>query len=213
MTDYDDSYREWMAYTKDLEMVALQDDGLYRHLRFKSPAGWFFYDLVTWPGHLYVGGSLDAYTFARMPDMFEFFGSGVSGVEPGRINPDYWAEKITAASTPAHCWSPEKFRRAVVEDFMDARHRFPIALPLWRQIREDFLDEDVFGYSVAEEAEDARAALSRFEYSDEHGTFHFEDFWEWDTEEWSVHYLRACHAIVWGIQQYRAASNETSAAA
>jgi hypothetical protein len=202
---YADSYRDFLTYTKGLEMTVLHDEGLYRHLKFKDATGWFGYTLVTWPGHLYVGGGLDAFTFARIPDMFSFFTSGVSGVEPGRINPSYWAEKITAAATPARCHSPEKFRSAVVQDFLAARHRFPIALPFWEQVRDDLLNDDVPDYE-----EHARAAVDRFDYYDldTRRHFQFSDWWEWDTKDWSVHYLRACHAIVWGINQYRAAVAE-----
>jgi hypothetical protein len=198
---YAAAHRDWMGYAKDLELTVLHDDGLYRHLRFRSPNGWFSYDLVTWPGHLYVGGGLDGYTFVRLDDMFTFFADS----NEGRINPSYWQEKITAAGRPAREWSPELFKSAVVEHFWSRRERFPKALPLWSKIREELLRTSDWEVSVSEYADTARAALDAFYYySDDHGEFTFGDWQEWNTTEWSPHYLRACWAIVWGISQYRA---------
>jgi hypothetical protein len=77
--------------TKDHAMEVLRDDGLYRHLQFRAPGTYIYsYDLVTWPGYLAINGDLvSGYTFARIPDMFEFFGGS------GSIDLRYWAEKIT----------------------------------------------------------------------------------------------------------------------
>lgn len=196
---YAKSRRDWDFYSKGLQLAVLHDDGLYRHLRFKGDS-FFWFELVTWPGHLYVGGDLQGYTFARIPDMFEFFGSGVSGVEPGRINPGYWAEKIVAGE-PAREYSPEKFRAAVVSEFLQARHLFPKAMPLWEQVRDELLADDIADYR-----EHAQAGLDNFSYCSavEGRRFEFADWWEWDIKDWNIHYLRACWAIAWGIGQYRA---------
>jgi hypothetical protein len=96
------------------EMTVLHDEGLYRHLRFKSPdASWHWFDLITWPGCLTVRGDFgDGYTFARVPDMFEFFRD--SSWKRG-INPTYWAEKLDGGRAPAMTYSPEKFAQTVWE--------------------------------------------------------------------------------------------------
>ena len=79
-------------------MTVLHDDGLYRHLRFtemhlcndaewRTTNGFYWFDLITWPGSLTINGDCGTYTFSRITDMFEFFrGYG--------INPQYWAEKV-----------------------------------------------------------------------------------------------------------------------
>jgi hypothetical protein len=196
---YARSHRDWMGYAKGLELTVLHDDGLYRHLRWRGPSC-FWFELVTWPGHLYLGGDVHDYAFSRTADMFEFFGAGLSGVKPEDINPDYWAEKITAGEPPRE-YSPAKFRAAVVDGFLQARHRFPKAMPLWELVREELLLDD-----VADDQERARAALADFSFFSavDDRRFEFSDWWDWDIKDWDTHYLRACWAIVWGIGQYRA---------
>ena len=51
--------------TADHQLTVLHDDGLYRHLRFQAPGtSLYWFDLVTWPGHLSFTGEVDGYTFA-----------------------------------------------------------------------------------------------------------------------------------------------------
>jgi hypothetical protein len=40
-------------------------------------------------------------------------------------------------------------------------------------------------------------------------TFRFDDAWEWNLNALDHHYLRACHAIQWGIEQYDTAKAST----
>src|SRR3954466_1726422 len=77
--------------TRPHEVTVLHDDGLYRHLRFRSPdhsAYWF--DLITVPGCLIFRGDGDSFVFSRTEDMFGFFRSS----REGSINPTYWSEKL-----------------------------------------------------------------------------------------------------------------------
>ncbi|MEV0367566.1 hypothetical protein [Nocardia fusca] len=195
---YEDSYRSFLGYAKKHEMTVLHDNGLYRHIRFHTPGnscGWF--QLVTWPGYLSITGDFESYTFCRVEDMFDFFADSGAG---WRINPDYWEEKLVASSV-VRAHSPEKFRQQVVDYFWEARHRFPgEAADLFREIREDVLAYEEYG-------ETARGALDSFRYRGKDGSrlFEFSDWYEWDLTDWSIHYLRACHAIVWGINRYRSA--------
>lgn len=202
---YTDSYRSFLSYTKGLELTVLHDEGLYRHIQFgrRGAVGWF--GLVTWPGYLAITGDFESYTFTRVPDMFEFFTNGMSGVRPGRINPGYWAEKVVAGE-PVREHSPELFTQQVVEYFWENRASFKgEAAALFREIRDHVLD-------FAEYREAARGALDSFRYYFEDGSwFEFSDWYEWNIQDWSIHYLRACHAIVWGINQYRAAKAVTDA--
>jgi len=80
--------------TRGHELTILHDEGLYRHLRFRSPdhSGYWF-DLITVPGTLVFQGDGDSYVFSRTEDMFAFF-RGSSREERG-INPMYWSEKLT----------------------------------------------------------------------------------------------------------------------
>ncbi|MCC3333527.1 hypothetical protein [Nocardia abscessus] len=193
--DYADSYRNFLTYAAKLEMTILHDEGLYRHLQFgtRGACGWF--ELVTWPGNLAINGDIGNYVFARLDDMFEFF----SGSSEGSINPGYWDEKIRAGRKTM-VFSDEEFRRQVVEYFWERRDDYDgERRELFKAIREDVLE---CSYCI----EDAHANLERFEYVPVSGrkTFQFRDTWEWNLRDWDIHYLRACHAIVWGISRYRA---------
>ncbi|WP_280474799.1 hypothetical protein [Nocardia asiatica] len=192
--EYADSYRNFLAYTTYLEMTVLHDEGLYRHIRFgeRGACGWF--ELVTWPGNLAINGDIGSYAFARLDDMFKFFGH-----EPGDINPGYWDEKIRMGRRTM-VFSDEELRRQVVEYFWQRRDDFNgERRELFKAIREEVLE---CSYCI----EDAHANLERFEYRSASSlkVFRFRDTWEWNLRDWDIHYLRACHAIVWGINQYRA---------
>lgn len=187
--------RSFRANVKTHEMIVLHEDGLYRHLRFRKPGtGMYGFDLVTWPGYLSITGDLDSYTFSRLPDMFDFFGS-----DPDYINAHYWEEKIVAGH-PTKVFSEAEFRRQVVAEFMEQRHDWDgERRELFEAICEEVLT-DVYDNGTA------HSSLYRFQYraADGKRTFEFVDTFEWDFKEWDFHYLYVCHAIVWGIAQYRA---------
>ena len=183
------------------EMTVIRDDGLHRHLRFKRPdTGMYYFDLLTWPGHLCISGDAsDALVFSRIEDMFKFFAS-----EHGhRINPQYWAEKLLIPGRGqavmsyseegylAHVreWIAEKAEE-MEEDEADDAAAFKAAA------REHLLDEEVIRHE-----ETAREALWSFE----HDGLRIYEPWEWSLREYDFRYLWSCHAIVWGIEQYRAA--------
>ncbi len=111
-------------------MEIVRDDGLYRHLRFRrwedvldretrqptrrqEATGTYWFDVVTWPGHLAITGDCGSLLFARMEDMFEFF-------RRQRINPGYWAEKVRASSSPVKVYREEAFRDRVREHVAEA---------------------------------------------------------------------------------------------
>lgn len=170
------------------EMTVLHDDGLYRHLRFKSPdRGSYWFDLITWPGCLTVRGDLDtSYTFACATNMFGFF-RGNS--HKGSINPYYWAQKLDAGTGSVKTYSEELFKQIVVEQLAEFAERDPmLALTAKAEI---LADEDIY------HEDGARSLLSEWE---RRGVF--SDTWEWDLRDFDWSFLWACHAIVWGIAQY-----------
>ncbi|MBP2208193.1 hypothetical protein JOJ86_005919 [Rhodococcus percolatus] len=187
--------RMFAAYVENHEMTVVKDDGLYRHLRFKSPgSSIFWFDIVTWPSNLVITGDVEPYHFAREEDMFEFFAESAS--EFG-INPGYWGQKIRG-NNPHVTYSEDEFKKQVVEYFMENRHDVTDALGLWKTIREDVL-------ACAYDENEARHQLNNFHWRDTDGSrFEFGDSWEWDLTDYDHHYLMSLHAIVWGIQRYRA---------
>lgn len=178
---------------RDNVMEVALDQGVYRHLRFRKPgSGLYWYDIITTPGQLTIRGDMATYVFARTEDMFTFFENNT-----GRINPGYWAEKLEAQDTysPAREYSREVFLQHVIDDFWDNRDGLEDAADVWREIREEILDE--FGPSGDEGA--AIEAAAGFRY----GGFEFSDVAGWRLTTYSHQYLYSLHAIVAGISQYR----------
>lgn len=177
--------------TANHRMTVLHDDGLYRHLRFKAPdTGFYWFDLVTWPGNLSVTGDFgDGHTFSRTPDMFEFFrGSSRYG-----INPMYWAEKVQTGRCGLRTYEEDRFRELVVEHFVETVRYGDAPRGLGKAVRGEILNDPDVYYEGG-----ARAALEAFEFKG----FRFTDTYEWDLTEYDWSYLWCCHAIVWGIEQY-----------
>jgi hypothetical protein len=179
--------------TAEHTMEVALDQGLYRHLRFRNPGtGLFWYEIITTPGQLTVRGDMGTYVFSRVNDMFGFFQSN-----GGRINPGYWAEKVEAQDvhSPVREYARDIFVRHVMEDFWNGRENLENAADVWREIREELLDE----YGPSGDKSLAVTAAMEFNY----GGFEFYDVTEWRLTAFSHHYLYALHAIVDGIRQYR----------
>jgi hypothetical protein len=188
-----DAIRERFASdTAEHVMTVLHDDGLYRHLRFRAPkSGMYWFDLITVPGALIFQGDGESFVFSRITDMFEFFRGPV-----GRINPGYWAEKLTSGGREAVMrYDEDLFVARVSEAFADAARDGGVPAGAGRALREAVLSDDVIYHE-----DTARAALDGFEY----GEFRFYDTWEWSFRDYHWWFLWSLHAIVWGIGQYDA---------
>jgi len=231
-----DGTARFAADTSKHQMTILRNDGLYRHLRFRAPdSGFYWFDLITWPGYLAFVGDMDGYVFARTDDMFDFFRRSK------QINPVYWSEKIVDGRERAKRYSEDKARR-YIEDHIasygdevpglreEVQRRILGDDPTWDLAYEEgarealrdfeFLPETgVRARHVAmAEAEVDRlrrdstatgyqvtAARQAFEKAKQDATFQFVDTWEWDLADWDWTFLWCCHAIRWGIEQYDAA--------
>jgi len=181
-------------------LTVLHEDGLYRHLRFAKPGtGINHFDIVTWPGHLSLGGDREGYVFARVNDMFEFF-RAASGWNMNSINPGYWAEKLTTR-VKVKTYDEALFRKLVGEYVGDAEEAYP---GLTSYASTELKDADYDGLLTFEES--AREWLRDFKYVVPRvapvRTFEFSDAWEWDLTDWDWYYLYGCHAIQWGIGLY-----------
>jgi hypothetical protein len=200
MTDtYDPTQPQFDRDVATGEMEILQDAGLYRHLRFKFSSGGFgWFDIVTWPGRLVITGDCETFAFSRLDNMFEFFRSGGS-----RINPGYWSEKIIDGRDRTRKFDWDIFKAAALADFdqstqdtedqelrTEARADLEVAI--------DSSDEDIYG---------AVDLIRTYHYRPgPHGTPIFFRFEDPDNslsgEDWDYHYIWCCRAIVWGIQKY-----------
>ncbi len=180
--------------TAEHVMSVLHDDGLYRHLRFRAPeSSFYWFDLVTWPGHLAVGGDVDWFVFSRVEDMFTFFRR--NGNDHG-INPDYWSEKLQDGRERAMQHSETVFKEAVMEELK--RRPVPNLTDEQREARRELLERIADG--DGQWAETAREMVADAEQA---GLM--SDAWELSFKDWDWSFLWCCHAIVSGIAQYDAA--------
>jgi hypothetical protein len=174
--------------TADHQLTVLHDDDLYRHIRLKNPkSSAYWYDLITWPGHLAVVGDCGSFTFARVPDMFDFH----RGRQP---NPHYWAQKELSGA-PKREYSEDAFRQIVTERTAEAIRWSDAPRGIGKAVRAKILQSDELYHEAS-----ARELLEAFEYKG----FTFEDTWEWSFSDWDWQYLWCCHAIVAGISAYDA---------
>lgn len=144
--------------TAEHEMTILHDDGLYRHIRCKAPKnGFYWFDLITWPGYLAFVGDGTGYTFARTRDMFEFF---ATSAWKGKPNLSYWAEKVKTDRDSLSEYSIEMLKAQVAEELKEAEEEYPGVTEAWEELTGDTWNAD---YNLEYE-HDARRALSEFEY-------------------------------------------------
>jgi hypothetical protein len=213
--------RRFLEDIKLHEMSIVRDDGVDRFIRFRRPQSSFYYfDVMTWPGHLMITGDCGTWVFQRLNDMFAFFRRENFG-EPFYINEGYWSEKLIACSSRGRyteggpkTYSDDVFRAAVKryfdgfvesmeedaddEDQAAATARKEIRDELWQRIEDEIL--------VAENEHDARENVSSFEHED----FEFSDFWEVDLTDWRFDFMWNLFAIVWAIGKYDEAKSTKS---
>ena len=190
------------------EMKVLQDNGLYRHLRFRfSNGGFGWFDIMTWPDRLVITGDCETFVFSRLEDMFEFFRSGSS-----RINPGYWQEKIIDGRDRARSFDWDNFRAAALayfdqctEDLEDHELRAEARQDLEGTL--DDSDPDVYGAVDLIRTYNYRPGPDGtpviFQFDDPDNSLSGED--------WDYHYIWCCRAIVWAIQKYDESKEEIAA--
>lgn len=187
-------------------MTVEMDNGVHRCLYFGRPgSGAYSFRVVTWPGHLYIGGDCDDFVFTRLRDMFEFFRS-----DSGRVNLGYWAEKLSAEAKGrgAYVFSPDLYRAEIVRRYRDwlrdcgGEYSSEQRHELRQRIRDEVLSRADDGESMAFDA------AYQFEWD---GDAFFHDFWDSNLKDYTPGFIWCCYAIVWAIRQYDAASEGASA--
>lgn len=189
----------WEQFRKNTErhgLTVLHNDGLYRHLRMAEPGtGIWSWNVVTWPGRLWVGGDIgQGFVWSRVPDMLDFFDTSPYGDYYGDGSPflqyDYWAEKLDrACSDHAMRYSPDLFLRLVRE-----------------RLQDHVDDGDTSVARAVDLNEQARfASESAYEASEwlrKQGNL-FDDWWEWDLKDYDRHYILACYAVTETARVFR----------
>lgn len=172
------------------EMAILHDDGLYRNIRFSAPeTNNLHFNVTTWPGYLCFSGDMGCYVFSRLEDMLEFF----RGKATGKLEFDrgYWAQKLQAVAkgeSDATEFSVDKFKKVLLRIIKESR-------PL-KSIVEEFREE------VWSLADDNVEAFKWAAYNFSSDGFRFDDLWEYDTTEYTYHFIWCCYALAWAVRQY-----------
>lgn len=172
------------------EMIVVRNDGLHRHLTFKSPRTFNnHFHITTWPGYLAISGDIGCYVFARLPDMFRFFrGDG--------INPGYWGEKLQSIERNGGYreFSEEQFHAAIKSDFdqwsFDDDEQKAKA---WDALQDSDLAEDSNPESLESAIQDA------LDYKCPVTGNRFNDFWDHELRDYTFRFLWCCHAIRWAV--------------
>ena len=218
--------------TDNHTMEILQDEELYRHLKFTDNGSQCYrFDIHTWPGTLCIDGDMGTYVFSRIPDMFEFFRMKDGDFNKKHvINPGYWGEKLQATDSSRgrnsshEEFSYELFRENVKDEYDnfceayadDDEEAVTEAYPEDTQTRKqqleslwEALDEEVIacGYDGETRAYDA-AMDFRWESDNGELKFDMQDFWDRSCSDYTFHYLWVLYAIAWGIGEYDKAADQ-----
>lgn len=195
------------------QMTIARDDAEFRHLQFRRPDSTAYsFSITTFPGYLVMTGDMGAWTFSRLRDMFEFFRKRPDDRDQLCINPDYWAGKLVASDCNgrvvcgAEEYDSDLFRREI----------YRRAVGLCREAKEQGVDrdgrkdlieqlKDVLEFVDDESSAFNSAGAFEFHHPALRRPLRLDDFWEVDCNSWRGHYIWACYAIVWAIQQYDAA--------
>lgn len=188
--------------TKGMMVTTLLDDGVTRHLRVSQPnSSRYWFDVVSFPGHMSFAGDRGAWMFARLRDMFEFHRVNFDRETP-TIDYDYWASKTVAVDRHegTHIFDEDAWKSAAVHDFR--QYEFPEGrrMELWHEFR-----AAVFGGDAPRDSFEAIGRVIGFNYIERPGIqeYPFDDFWGWAPfEKPSPSFKWACWAIAETIRSY-----------
>ena len=197
---------QFLRDVSEHEMIIFQDDGVHRHIRFKSPGSMnMHFDLITWPGYLCYTGDMGTYVFSRLTDMFEFFRTDreYMTLRDGQtlaINPGYWGEKLEAVDRGDGLkkWSEEKFKKRATEDFEEWISGCDLSDDDKEEARQQFNDDVIDQIGWCGKGEAYRNMID-FAFD---GDTPFQDWWEVNTDEYSFRFIWCCYALAWGIIKY-----------
>lgn len=192
----------FLGDTSKHKMTILSDDGVSRHIRFKEEGdGAYYFDLITWAGHLCVTGDCGTYVFSRLPDMFNFFRAPVKhSLDSAELYIDdgYWAGKLLSVDKHGGCEEFDKkaFDELVLSYFNDWKESnkpsIKQANEMWLEIENRVLNEE------SESEHFAYQSMLEFE----HEGFQFEDWYEYPVTRYTFRFIWNLYAIAWGIKKY-----------
>lgn len=184
--DFEKLKKEFLESVEKHEMKIKHETGYNRDIIFENPEScnqWF--GLTTWYNHICIYGDMGTYVFARTDDMFGFFGRG----DKLEINSGYWSEKLQSDSmfTSHKKFSFDSFSENVKSSFEAWWEDEPEEekQECWKKI-----DTDVLYESDNPHEHEHLANVEDFSFVLKNGdTFHFQDFWEHDNNEYTYQYM------------------------
>jgi hypothetical protein len=213
MTDYECTEEIFLENIKNHKLTVLLDNGIYKHLRFKSKdTNSYYFDIVTYPNHLVISGDMGCLVASRIPDMFEFYRTDRNYMlKDGRklaINPSYWAEKIVSGKDDIKEFSINKLKKNVTE-YIDSC----LFGEDWSENEIDLLKCDILSaidYTDNNSSDCMFDMIDSFQYYkdktpySDNPDFEFTDWWEYHgyCEEFTFHYIWNCYAIAYAVQEY-----------
>ena len=178
------------------------DSGPNRRITLKRPgSGTYAFTIATFPGTLIYTGDMGTYVFQRSSDMFRFFRTQAT-----TIDPDYWSTKVVAED-----------KDHGVTEFSDERFKEVIEERVTEYLASnDDVDEQSLRDAVKDQITDwtydsehhARTEVDAFDHPE--AGYIFSDFWESRLTEFTFHFIWACHAIPWAILKYDAMTETTT---
>lgn len=219
----------------DHKMYILKDDGVYRHVRFKQPDSMnMHFDLITYPGGMLYTGDMGTFVFWRLEDMFEFFRSSGDRDWMKEVgvtlytNHSYWSEKLIASNCSGRFegksteFNAERFKEVIIEDYLrrwirTSREEGTLdkdeRRELWEEVHSEIIDRcDDYGENIQTKAYEFNWKPSRG-YGEKAPSFHFDDLFEHNFQQYTHSFRWACLAIAWGILKYDTLKDEQKKAA
>lgn len=211
--EYSEAAAFFQQGTKGHQLTVLHEDGLYRHLRFRTPGNdsSYGYDLITWPYNLTIrAGWTFTFSIDATEDMLDLFRRTSF---PGEINPSYWQEKVTAGRDQIDTFSEELLKKEIEDTVQQWEQGSPVA-GLREAVQEHFFGE--WPEYNLEYREEGNRALHDFSFTPKDAKsggcpYVFDDWSEWRLTEYSPGFLWSCHAIRHGVTLYDAARKAVAA--
>lgn len=193
---------------KDHKMEVIRVDGVNRHIRFKKEGTLsYYFDLITWPGHLCIAGDMGTYVFKRLHDMFDFFktDSQEKSSDTLGVNLSYWAEKLVAKGETEYKFSPDLFIQEISSIFSDYDFKsIEEAQDCFQQLTDDLIEMAVYDDGNFSDETLRQAAI---DFTHKSGFSLKSYFEEGFTYEYVYPYTWCCYAIAWGIKQFGLLTN------
>lgn len=165
MSEYPEIAARFARDTAKHEMTVLREDGLYRHMRFATPKGYYAFDLLTWANNFVIRGDGISFLFSVYPteDLFELFRRTAW---TGEINPGYWQEKVIAGRDQIEDYNDDLLRAEIadtVKQWTDGLAEDEAAA--LREAVDEHFYGDMTDYNIEHESE-ARRALYDFQHGE-----------------------------------------------